>query len=245
MRWNPQKGIQCWPLGAKTEIPVHKPLFMPTMSDSNVNLKHPKTTEDAERRRSRQWQRRLLPLMIGFLVLFGLIYVGELVYEVFVMNEFTQDLQDPSANKGIMQLLQDDKALETERKANLMMLANSFHRVHRQTSVAVLSRVIARHSGAFTGMVLSFIGCVFIIGKLNDASGDDLSVEASHVKAHVLSTSPGLVLALIGAALVAFCAAIPPSYPPDQSGYLKQLNSPTQRADQKDVASPTNQPPNR
>ena len=74
------------------------------------------------------------------------------------------------------------------------------HRYHQANS-ALIVRAWIKYLGFLTGMILAIVGAVFILGKLSEAPSN-LAAEASGWKVSIASASPGLILAVLGTALI-------------------------------------------
>lgn len=80
---------------------------------------------------------------------------------------------------------------------------------YRQASALLMSRIWTRQLAFMTGMVLAFIGAVFILGKLSEAR-TDVSLGDDHWKTAISSSSPGLILAFFGTVLLGTALIVQP-----------------------------------
>jgi len=79
--------------------------------------------------------------------------------------------------------------------------ANLLDRRYHQANVFLMGRLWTSYLGFVTGMILAFVGAVFILGKLRiDAS--ELAASGGGASLGLKSTSPGLVLAALGVVLM-------------------------------------------
>jgi hypothetical protein len=199
------------------------------MAENPSSAQDSNAITDVERRELVRWQRQLLPFMKWFVILFGVVYFVVLLLDIWEMQRFLRELNSSHVSNQIFNQLEyakdRDMNEQLQRRTDLLLVANAVHKANRQNSVAILSRIAARQSATFTGMVLSFIGAVFILGKLTDRPKDDLGAGGSQWLVHLSSASPGLILVVIGAILVGYAAYIQPSFPPDQSKLLIQLHN--------------------
>jgi hypothetical protein len=92
--------------------------------------------------------------------------------------------------------------LPGEFKALAILEAGALDRRYHQANVLLMSRVWARYLGFVTGMILALVGAVFILGKLREESSE-ISAQGVGGGLSMRSTSPGLVLATLGVALMA------------------------------------------
>ena len=75
---------------------------------------------------------------------------------------------------------------------------NQFH----QGGVLLMSRVWTTYLGFITGMIIALVGAAFVLGKLHDEVASELKGEGHGLSASLTSASPGLVLAVLGVALM-------------------------------------------
>jgi hypothetical protein len=94
------------------------------------------------------------------------------------------------------------QTLPAEFKALAILEAGALDRRYHQANVLLMSRVWARYLGFVTGMILALVGAVFILGKLREDSSE-ISAQGAGGGLSMRSTSPGLVLATLGVALMA------------------------------------------
>ncbi len=75
-------------------------------------------------------------------------------------------------------------------------------RRYQQANSIMLARVWTRFLGFMTGMILSLVGAVFILGKLQEEP-TKLESESKFGKWYLNTSSPGIVLAVLGTVLMA------------------------------------------
>ncbi len=149
-----------------------------------------------------EWQERLLPLMIrmvvGLTLFFFIASFAQLAYlhvtikkapEVRVEQYFPPEEPGPANPR-----MQEFKVLAHLDASTLS------HRYH-QANVLLMSRVWARYLGFVTGMILALVGAVFILGKMREAPSE-FSGTGAGASVNLRSSSPGLVLAVLGVILM-------------------------------------------
>jgi len=75
------------------------------------------------------------------------------------------------------------------------------HRYH-QANVSLMSRIWVRYLGFVTGMILALVGAAFILGKLREPEATLEAKVTTEAGFSIASTSPGLILAVLGTALM-------------------------------------------
>lgn len=159
------------------------------------------------------WQRRLLPFMIGAVVLLGAAFFTLSVLGALQMSRFlTEDPHKSISDRVSTMLAADEQQVgraDVMQHGLLMLEADVLEKRYRQASALLMSRIWTRQLAFNTGMVLALIGAVFIIGKLSEASSK-LGFEGSGAKASIDSASPGLILAFMGVILMAIALIVQP-----------------------------------
>jgi hypothetical protein len=148
------------------------------------------------------WQEKLLPLMMWTLVVlaafFFLASFGQLVY---LHNKIWEA---PRIDARALHVSSEDGALTDAARFNALtaLEANAMERRYHQANVLLMSRLWARYLGFVTGMILALVGAAFILGKLRE---EPTSIDASQAGASLSlrSSSPGLILAVLGVVLMA------------------------------------------
>jgi hypothetical protein len=170
----------------------------------------------SETRDLARWQRKLLPFMSRSLVVLALIFFGLSVYDVYEMRSFVRDETTQSARSKIEELLRVNESgttpytgIDLVEKPLLVLEADAMDKRYRQASALLMSRIWTRQLAFMTGMVLTFIGAVFILGKLSE-SRTDLSLGDERWKTAISSSSPGLILAFFGTILIGTALIVQP-----------------------------------
>lgn len=170
--------------------------------------------EDTEGERRREdWQRLVLPLM-------GAILVGAAVFfavmSVVELRDFYRRVEQQPLALG-----QSFTDFETRAgaaatsdvsylrfKIAALLEADALHRRYHQATATMLARVWTRQLGFLTGMLLAIVGAAFILGRLRE-DPIRLEGEGGGVKGAIATSSPGLVLSTLGAAIMAITLVVP------------------------------------
>ena len=86
-------------------------------------------------------------------------------------------------------------------KTMVLLEADVVRHRYAQVNATLMMRAWTRHIGFVTGMILTFLGALFILTKLSEAQ-TQLGGEAAGAKATLATSSPGIVLAVLGTALM-------------------------------------------
>jgi hypothetical protein len=176
-----------------------------TASIPSENLRDEPQLENQELLR---WQRRLLPFMTRFIVVLALAFFALSVFHLFEIGRFVE------AEHGatIRTVLQEQIAKETSnnsapsadqsyRQALVLLEAEAMDRRYHQANALLMSRIWTKQLAFITGMVLAFLGAMFILGKLSEAR-TTLTAGASDWKTMISSSSPGIIMAFFGTVLL-------------------------------------------
>lgn len=153
------------------------------------------------------WQRTLLPLMVVMLVAAAVFFAWQSVVE---FRDFKTRIE-PARSALPRVLEQIDPAMGTSADAErmqyarwrMLVLLEQEALAHRyaQVNATILARVWTRLMGFTTGMVLAIVGAAFILGKLHEAQ-TELRQETELIKLSLVTSSPGVVLAVLGSLLM-------------------------------------------
>lgn len=200
-----------------------------------------------------RWQRKLLPYMTRFLVVMAIGFFAFSLYDMYAMRAFIKNETSGSIRSRIEEIVRpstspqsSSSAFDVVQKSLLLLEADAMDKRYRQASALLMSRIWTRQLTFMTGMVLAFIGAVFILGKLSEAKSD-VSLGAEHWKGAISSSSPGLILAFFGTALIATSLIVQPRIEvQDRSVYFGKMGLvkiPANQAAKQDVTSKTDAGP--
>jgi hypothetical protein len=154
------------------------------------------------------WQERLLPVMVPMVVgLTAFFFIATALQLVFLHRAISR-----SPPVDVMQVFgklrpdstddeeRSDASAETQR-ALLLLEQSSQDRHYHQANVLLMSRVWIQYLGFVTGMILSLLGAVFILGKLRE-NPSQLRGQVAGANFGLTTASPGVVLAVLGVVLM-------------------------------------------
>lgn len=156
----------------------------------------PETAERDTARGDAVWQERLLPLMvrvvIGLALFFFLVSLLQLAY-------LQWHLQDEPPN--ILTTLDGEAVDASDAGLAAWLESDLITRRYRMTSALMMAQLWIRYLGFVTGMIMAFIGAVFILGKLREPPSE-VKAESAAVRVSIATASPGILLAVVGSALM-------------------------------------------
>ncbi|WP_040479603.1 hypothetical protein [Mariniradius saccharolyticus] len=154
-----------------------------------------------------EWQKKLLPFLIGLPVVLALAFI-------YLANKQVSEFYDSVGKKGEGSYF--DKALfqadslgtgkSSETRDQWLILLHleeeSIKNRYNQAGLLLISRVLTKYLGFFTGMVLAILGAVFIIGKLSESRSEIGAEFKDQVKFNIISASPGIIFGVLGTILM-------------------------------------------
>lgn len=169
---------------------------------------HPAMTissaSDAANRELLRWQRHLLPFVTWFVVALA---TGFFVLSVLDFIELKK-VAGSTSNAGEMvagQIAKQPSAALTRdqvvQQSLLLLEANALDKRYSQASALLLSRTLTKQLSFLTGIVLAFLGAIFILAKLSEST-TQVDGSMSQWQLKLSSASPGLILSLFGAVLL-------------------------------------------
>jgi len=164
----------------------------------------------AEARDLMRWQVRLLPLMKWMVVgLASFFFVTSLVQLVYLHWEIARapevDLRAAQGNLAKLpeSATEDQRLAAFHAQSAVLLELHAMQRRYHQANVLLMSRIWIRYLGFVTGMMLSLVGAVFILGKLEVAPSTMRGEVSSQLKYEIQSSSPGIILGVLGTVLMA------------------------------------------
>jgi hypothetical protein len=157
-----------------------------------------------------KWQKRLLPVMTLFLIALALAFFVVSTRTLNGVDEFVKG-EHGELREQINAIIKESKPAQTSedsiRRGLLILEADALDRRYHQASALLMSQIWAKHLAFMTGMIMAFIGAIFILGKLSE-SQTDVAGGGSQWNVSIHSASPGILLAFFGTVLVALSIVI-------------------------------------
>jgi len=179
------------------EAPAAPPAVLQSVADSRDLIK---------------WQKKLLPFTTRFLAVLAIAFFALSIFDVYEMRSFVKSEDGGSIREQVQNALRAQNvsaAPDVVPQSLLMMEADAMDKRYRQATALLMSRIWTRQLAFLTGMVLTFIGALFILSKLSE-SRSDVNVGMHDWKGGISSSSPGLILAFFGSALIAISLVVQP-----------------------------------
>lgn len=170
------------------------------------------STVGHERQRA-AWQTKLLPLMSAIVVVAAVFFAVMSVIELRDLYErLEQPVVDFDARLEQIERGAEPAALAAAEYLRFRTLASleaeALQRRYHQATATMLARVWTRQLGFITGMLLALVGAAFILGRLSEEP-IKVGAEGQGLKGTLETSSPGLVLAVLGTMLMALTIWVP------------------------------------
>ncbi len=152
------------------------------------------------------WQLRLLPFMTRFIVVMAVaffVFSGLHIYQVtkFIQAEDGLNIRSVIQNEIAKPTGQSLTPEEVTEHSLLLLEADALDKRYHQAGGLLMSRIWSRQLAFITGMVMAFVGAVFILGKLSE-DRSEASGGAGEWKVAISSASPGIILSFFGTVLL-------------------------------------------
>jgi hypothetical protein len=194
-------------MGSPATAPLNEPALQadkPEVAPENQPV--PLLRQDPE---LLKWQNRLLPVMAGFVIALALAFFVLSMRTLHNVDQFVQsehgELQEQI--KAAIDAKPADSSDDVIRRGLLILEADALDRRYHQASALLMSRIWGKNLAFMVGMIMAFLGAIFILGKLSESptavKGGDSKWSIS-----ITSASPGILLAFFGTVLVALSIII-------------------------------------
>lgn len=169
------------------------------------------TADDKAAAAVSRWQRRLLPFMTGFVVALAAAFFVFSAVHLYRVTGFIEAEHGPNIRQlvgaELTRAVRDAAPPDAFQRSLLLLEADTLDKRYHQASALLMSRIWSRQLAFITGMVMAFLGAVFILGKLSESTSN-VSGEGPGWKVVVASASPGIVLSTFGTVIVIASMAV-------------------------------------
>lgn len=157
----------------------------------------------SERREKAAWRKRLLPFLIVAISLMGVFFFVSSLLQLGRLGEAVAHQPNdriPAALAAYEKTTPQDGDYIRWKAMVLLEEAALDHR-YAQVNATLMLRAWTRHLGFLTGMILALVGSIFILARLSETE-TNLSGEGGGAKVAIATSSPGIVLAVLGTVLM-------------------------------------------
>ena len=174
----------------------------------SLSVPSPEATMTIDQEKS--WEQRVRPFITGTIFLFSAFFFLATAYQMWGLSTHMTPTPTPIANSDLQQGEQQFFSgsphslhlLEFFRwKSSFLLEQQTIQQRYRQANLTLLSRLWIKYAGFLTGMILAFVGSIFIVGKLQEPRST-VEGSSSGLALSVHTASPGLVLCILGTVLM-------------------------------------------
>ena len=159
----------------------------------------------SEARELARWQRKLLPFAIAAISLMGLFFFATSLIQVDRLGKAIAYTPSAEVERALAAYERRPDAVPDlaymQWKTRVLLERDALSHRYAQVNATLMLRAWTRHLGFLTGMILALVGAVFILAKLREGE-TTLSGEGAGAKAALATSSPGIVLAVLGTVLM-------------------------------------------
>jgi len=154
-----------------------------------------------------RWQERLLPLMAGMLIALTLFFFLATFIQLAYLNSSIlrspPNQLDAAGSEALVVAPTNFEDLFELRQFEVRAAMEQYivEKRYHHASVQLMSGLWLRYLGFMTGMILALIGAAFILGKLREPE-QELGGKFSDIAISLRTTSPGIILAVLGVILM-------------------------------------------
>jgi hypothetical protein len=180
-------------------------LTRPTMASGLTN--EPQETK-SESEHLYYWQNRLIWWMTIVPTILILVFI---ILATLQLNRFNQEIisYKESELEPVYMSYGEGKTVSYQDNADYIKFYTlakmedlSMRKRYSQAGVLLMSRVLTKYFGFFTGMILAIVGAVFIISKLQEERSDIEGSVSDNIKLKMVSSSPGVIFGILGTILM-------------------------------------------
>ncbi len=160
-----------------------------------------------------RWQETMLPAMKATVIGLTIFFFAASLFQLLYLQSRMQS-SPPADMKAIFSTFSEkdspsyqEKLTATKLRANIYFEQNIVARRYQQAGTLLMAGVWVRYMGFITGMILAMVGAIFILGKLQEQR-TDLSAKVRDNEVMIRSASPGIILCILGSALMGLTIAI-------------------------------------
>ncbi len=167
----------------------------------------PITSNNADTANTQNWQNKIVYWLIGMPTLLILLFIALASRQVNQFNKSMEIKPDSVLMAKILPMLatkSQEKASETNLKWAILaqLEQESIFRRYNQGGLLIMSRIFVKYLGFLTGMILTILGAVFIIGKFSESSSTIDASWEEKIKINFVTASPGIIFGVLGTILM-------------------------------------------
>lgn len=144
------------------------------------------------------WQKRILPFAVICIMLLIIIFFSFYLYQITQIQGSFSNLANYNNNSLQQVSVNNNQSMSQQLyNAEIISLLNR----HHGASIIIKSRILIISLSFLTGVVMTFLGSIFILGKFNE-NVSTIEGNVKEMKVALASSSPGIILSTLGIILI-------------------------------------------
>jgi hypothetical protein len=159
-----------------------------------------------EKARLYKWQNKLLPFLVIVPSLLAVVFI---VLATIQVTGFTEAINKKESIGFIGTVIPRPNQLADSNNVPYIkwltlvhMEEQSLDNRYKQAGFLLMSRVLTKYLGFFTGMIMAIVGAAFIIAKLSEKKTTMDGSVTDQLKFNIGSSSPGILFGFLGTVLM-------------------------------------------
>lgn len=189
----------------------------------------------AQDRQLLSWQRRMSSFMAASIIVaagfFAIMTIWQFASFQASVRKSVAALPDVWGHDAVTATTYEQQFELASARAAFVLERELIARRYDQANLTVTTRVWTRLMGFITGMILALVGAAFVLGKLSEdlsEAGARAGPPGQEWSFSVRSTSPGIILVVMGTVLMAFSISIQGALSvEDQAIYFRRVARPS------------------
>jgi len=146
------------------------------------------------------------PMIKGMLIGLTIFFFLASMWQLYYLHQRIADTPDLHLNEMLQKSgnkFSNEKQIISllELQSRVALEEYALKRRYHQGNVLLMSRIWVSYLSFVTGMILCLVGASFILGRIQEPASK-INADSKVVKFSVVSSSPGIILAALGTALI-------------------------------------------
>ena len=145
------------------------------------------------------WLANMLPFITKIILALTIFFFSVTIYQLFELNSRVDSAPKLSIDK-VLESHVDREDHDFQWKTLVALESHALQQRYHQASVLLMARIWVRYLGFITGMMLTIIGAIFILGRLREPKTE---IElGGKISTSIATQSPGIVLVVMGSTIM-------------------------------------------
>lgn len=150
---------------------------------------------------------------IAFYALLAISIVATIIYGYYGYKDTKSIVENIYQEQQLLTRHIVERSSLSDKSSQLLVFASlesdTMVARNKRSSSALATRTWLRYSLTIVGLILSIYGSAFVLGQITIAEPSQFTGGAGNVSVNITTTSPGLILAALGVAVIIIPAVVP------------------------------------